>query len=49
MAQIQATQNFDFTPYVVTALFFIAVTVPIARVTDWLSLRQVRREQGAAA
>jgi len=49
VAQIQASQNFDYTPYVVTAMFFIAVTVPIARLTDWLSLRQVRREQGAAA
>ncbi len=45
-ADIQAKANFDFTPYVVTAAFFIAVTVPIARLTDWLALRQVRREQG---
>jgi len=48
-ADIQAKQNFDFTPYVVTALFFIAVTVPVARLTDWLALRQVRREQGLAS
>ena len=48
VADIQAKQNFDFTPYVVTAAFFVAVTVPIARLTDWLSLRQVRREQGAS-
>jgi len=47
-ADIQAKQNFDFTPYVVTAAFFIAVTVPVARLTDWLALRQVRREQGLA-
>lgn len=45
-ADIQARQNFDYTPYVVTAAFFIAVTVPVARLTDWLALRQVRREQG---
>jgi len=46
VADIQAKQNFDFTPYVVAAVFFIAVTVPVARLTDWLALRQVRREQG---
>ncbi len=48
-ADIQAKQNFDFTPYVVTAAFFIAVTVPVARLTDWLALRQARREQGLAS
>lgn len=48
-ADIQAKANFDFTPYVVTAAFFVAVTVPVARLTDWLALRQVRREQGTAA
>ena len=47
-AQILSSQSFNFTPYVVVAAFFIAVTVPVARLTDWLALRQVRREQGAA-
>jgi len=46
-AQINASRDFNFTPYVVAALFFIVMTVPLARFADWLALRQVRREQGA--
>ncbi len=46
-AQINASRDFNFTPYVVAALFFIALTVPLARIADWLALRQVRREQGS--
>jgi polar amino acid transport system permease protein len=47
-AQIDSSRDFNFTPYVVAALFFIALTIPLARFGDWLSLRQVRREQGVA-
>jgi polar amino acid transport system permease protein len=36
--------SFNFTPYLVVACFFIAMTVPLARVTDWLSARYRRRE-----
>ncbi|QWC86286.1 amino acid ABC transporter permease [Nocardioidaceae bacterium] len=36
--------NFNYTPYVVAALLFIALTVPLARFTDWLSARARRRE-----
>lgn len=46
-AQINASRDFNFTPYVVAACFFIVLTVPLARLTDWLALRQLRREQGA--
>ncbi len=45
-AQINASRDFNFTPYVVAALFFVVLTVPLARFADWLALRQVRREQG---
>lgn len=45
-AQVRASNDFNFTPYVVAACFFIAVTVPIARFADWYALRQLRREQG---
>ena len=48
-AQINASRDFDFTPYVVAALGFIAMTVPLARLTDHLALRAVRREQGGTA
>ena len=48
-AQINASRDFDFTPYVVAALGFIAMTIPLARFTDYLALRAVRREQGSTA
>ncbi|MBA2641114.1 MAG: amino acid ABC transporter permease [Nocardioidaceae bacterium] len=47
-AQVRSSADFNFTPYVVAAAFFIAVTVPFARFADWLALRQLRREQGLA-
>jgi polar amino acid transport system permease protein len=47
-AQVESARNFDYTPFVVAAVGYIAMTVPIARFTDWLALRAVRREQGAA-
>lgn len=37
--------NFNFTPYVVAALFFIAMTVPLARLCDVLARRLARRER----
>lgn len=46
-AQVDSTRDFNFTPYVAAAGFFILLTIPLARLADWLALRQVRREQGA--
>lgn len=46
-AQINASRDFNFTPYVAAAAFFVVLTVPLARLADWLALRQLRREQGA--
>lgn len=48
-AQVSSTRDFDYTPYVIAAVGFIALTVPLARVTDYLALRAVRREQGTTA
>jgi len=49
-AQIYSSLNFNYTSYVVAALFFIALTIPLARFTDWLLLRAVRqRDVGGAA
>jgi polar amino acid transport system permease protein len=42
-SQIEVAGNFDYTPYFVTALLFVAMTIPMARFTDWLSSRQRRR------
>ncbi|MFC7495400.1 MULTISPECIES: amino acid ABC transporter permease [unclassified Nocardioides] len=40
--------NFNFTPYLVVAGFFIAMTVPLARLCDWLTARTRRRELAGA-
>ena len=37
--------NFNYTPLVVVALFFIVMTVPMARFTDWLGRRYAERER----
>jgi polar amino acid transport system permease protein len=42
-AEIAQAANFNFTPLIVVALFFIALTVPLARFTDWLIERDRRR------
>jgi polar amino acid transport system permease protein len=45
--QIMTAASFNFTPYVATALIFLVVTIPLARFTDWLVIRERRRGQGA--
>jgi polar amino acid transport system permease protein len=47
-AQVYSSFNFNFTPYLVTAAFFVALTVPLARLTDWLGRRYARRERAGA-
>lgn len=46
-AQIYQAWQFNFTSIGVAALFFIALTIPIARVTDWFSIRAMQRQGGA--
>ena len=43
-SQIEAAENFNFTPYLVAALLFILLTIPLARLTDWLVARDRRRQ-----
>ncbi|MFB4304214.1 amino acid ABC transporter permease [Actinomadura sp. NTSP31] len=42
-AQIHSATNFNYTPYLATAVLFIALTVPMARFTDHLAVRAERR------
>ena len=42
-AQIEATSSFNLTPYLVTALFFLVITIPMARIVDWLISRDRNR------
>ncbi|WP_327107953.1 amino acid ABC transporter permease [Nonomuraea glycinis] len=45
-AQIHAANTFNYTPYLVTSLLFILLTIPMARFTDHLAAR-TRRRRGA--
>jgi polar amino acid transport system permease protein len=40
--------KFNYTPLVVVACFFIVMTVPLARFTDWLQRRYAERERAGA-
>ncbi|WP_449061110.1 amino acid ABC transporter permease [Planomonospora algeriensis] len=42
-AQIYAASTFNYTPTLVAALLFIALTIPMARLTDHLAARSQRR------
>ena len=46
-AQIEAAAAFNFTPYVVTAVLFLLLTIPLARL-DWLVARDQRRQMAGA-
>jgi polar amino acid transport system permease protein len=42
-AQIESAARFNFTPFLVVAVIFLVVTLPLARLTDWLVAREQRR------
>nr|WP_203665410.1 amino acid ABC transporter permease [Streptomyces parvus] len=42
-AQIIASKDFNYTPYVVAGLVFVALTIPMTRLTDWVTARMDRR------
>jgi polar amino acid transport system permease protein len=44
-AQIYSTYTFNYSSFVVAALLFILMTIPLARFTDWLIERDRRRRQ----
>ena len=43
--QIDTSATFNFTAYLTAAVLFVAVTIPLARFTDWLVARDRRRRQ----
>jgi len=47
-SQIIQAATFNFTPYMATALVFIVMTIPLARLTDWLVARDRRRAAAGA-
>jgi polar amino acid transport system permease protein len=44
-AQILVAESYNYTPYVVAGLFFVALSWPFIRLTDWVTARQQAREQ----
>ena len=41
-AQIDASSTFNYTAYLGAALLFLALTIPLARITDLMLVRQER-------
>jgi polar amino acid transport system permease protein len=48
-SQIDVAATFNYTPYLCTALLFVLLTIPLARLTDWLIARDRRRQLAGAA
>jgi polar amino acid transport system permease protein len=46
-SQIDASATFNYTPYLAAAVLFVAITIPLARFTDWLVARDRRRQLAA--
>jgi polar amino acid transport system permease protein len=44
-SNISTNADFNYTPYLGAAALFIAITIPLARLTDWLIVRDRRRQQ----
>ncbi len=47
-AQIRQAATFNSTPYVITAVIFLVLTIPMARLVDWLVRREQRRSSAGA-
>ncbi|MGI8888193.1 MAG: amino acid ABC transporter permease [Nocardioidaceae bacterium] len=43
-ANVYTQFNFNYTPLLVAAVFFISLTIPLARLTDWLGQRALARQ-----
>jgi polar amino acid transport system permease protein len=46
-ANIDTNATFNFTPYCAAAVLFVAITIPLTRLTDWLVARERGRRQAA--
>ena len=49
-AQIEGSRTFNYTPYVMAALMFLAITIPLTRYTDYMLKKSIDRQnaQGTA-
>jgi len=48
-AQIFNARTFNYTGYIVAAILFLIVSIPVARFTDWYTERDRRRRQAMSA
>jgi polar amino acid transport system permease protein len=48
-SQIDVAATFNYTPYLCTALLFVLLTIPMARLTDWVVARERRRRSAGGA
>ena len=48
-SQIEVSASFNYTPYLATAILFVLLTIPLARLTDWLIARDRRRQLAGQA
>jgi len=48
-SQIDTNATFNFTAYLCAAALFVAITIPLARFTDWLIVRDRRQRQAGGA
>jgi polar amino acid transport system permease protein len=48
-SQIDTNATFNFTAYLCAAALFVAITIPLARFTDWLIARDRRQRQSGGA
>jgi polar amino acid transport system permease protein len=46
-SQVDVAGTFNFTPYLATAMLFVIITIPMARLTDWLVGRERARREAA--
>lgn len=46
-SQVETAGLFNYTPYLATAALFVIITIPLARLTDWLVARERRRREAA--
>jgi polar amino acid transport system permease protein len=44
-SQIEVAGSFNYTPYVATAVIFLALTIPLTRFTDWLIARERKKRR----
>ena len=44
-AQIDSSADFNYTPVVIAALLFVAITIPMTRLVDWLVVRERAKRQ----